>query len=82
MLVEAGADVDKANDVSATPLSVAAQQGNEAVVRVLIEAGADVNHADVHGVTALFIATYNGTSLRCGFSRKPARTWTRRKVTP
>ena len=46
--------------MSAPPLSVAAQQGNEAVLRVLIEAGADVNHADVHGVTALFIATYNG----------------------
>ncbi len=56
LLVEAGADVDKANDVSAPPLSVAAQQGNEAVLRVLIEAGADVNHADVDDVTPLYFA--------------------------
>ena len=40
-LIEARADVNKADDYGATPLYVAAQFGHEAVVRVLIEAGAE-----------------------------------------
>jgi len=39
---------------------VAAQGGNEAVVRALMEAGADVNKATDYGSTPLFWAAQNG----------------------
>ena len=39
-LIEAGADINKARDISATPLFVAAQKGHEAVVQILKDAGA------------------------------------------
>ncbi len=51
-LIEAGADINKAEDAGATPLFIAAQQGHEAVVRALIEAGARDT-----GVVPLFIST-------------------------
>ena len=59
-LIEAGADVNKATDVGATPLYIAAQNGHEAVVRALIELGADINKAKDDGWTPLFIAAEKG----------------------
>ena len=38
VLIEAGADVNSAKDDGATPLYVAAQEGDETMVRVLIQA--------------------------------------------
>jgi ankyrin repeat protein len=43
-------------DNGETPLSIAAENGHEVVVRALIEAGADINNAAVNGYTALYIA--------------------------
>jgi ankyrin repeat protein len=54
--MEAGADVNKARNNGATPLLMAAQFGNETLVRALIKAGADVNRASNEGVTPLFVA--------------------------
>jgi ankyrin repeat protein len=54
-LIEAGADVDKANNEGETPLFKAAHKGHEAVVKLLIAAKADVDKADNKGRTPLDI---------------------------
>ena len=59
-LIQAGADVNKADDTGGTPLVVGAQNGHQAVVRALIQAGADVNKAGDNGWTPLLIAAQNG----------------------
>ena len=46
VLLEAGADVDKAGEDGVTPLMLAVAGDHEAVVKVLLDAGADVNLAD------------------------------------
>jgi cytohesin len=53
-------DVNKAKNGGWTPLFVAAQNGHEAVLRVLIKAGADINKAKDDGVTPLFMAATLG----------------------
>ena len=51
------------SDSSKTPLYIAAQEGHEAIVRLLAkECGADVNKANHHGTTPLYIAAHNGGS--------------------
>ena len=47
-------------DDGATPLFVAAHQGDEGVVRGLVKAGAEVNKAKSNGTTPLFIAAQSG----------------------
>ena len=60
VLLEWGADVNKAMDKGATPLFIAAQNGHETVIRSLIEFGAEVNKAKDDGATPLFMATQKG----------------------
>ena len=48
-LIEAGADVNKADDDGRRRCTWPLRQGHEAVVKALIEAGADVNKADNDG---------------------------------
>jgi cytohesin len=55
-LLEAGVDVNKANNVGVSPLYIAAQNGHEAILSALIEAGADVNKASNDGETPLIVA--------------------------
>ena len=55
-LIEAGADVNKAEARGVTPLYIAAQNGFEAVLRALIEAGADINQVAVNGSTPLSVS--------------------------
>ena len=60
LLLQAGADKDKANNGGATPLYVSSHEGHEKVVARLIDAGADIDAADKHGSTLLIIASQNG----------------------
>src|SRR5258706_306485 len=57
LLIENGADVNKANNVGNTSLYIAAQFGYLEVVKLLIENGADMNQANRN---ALYRAVYKG----------------------
>ena len=52
-LLDAGADVNKADKFGSTPLYAAAGYGHTAVVTALLDAGTDVNKADDEGITPL-----------------------------
>ena len=60
-LIQQGAMVDLPNSQGTTPLGLAAQSGNEALVRVLLNAGADPLRADNDGVSPRDLA--QGTAL-------------------
>jgi cytohesin len=60
LLIEVGADINKADDDGVTQLYIAAELGQEAIVRALIEEGADVNKAINDGTTPLYIADREG----------------------
>jgi ankyrin repeat protein len=60
LVVKAGADVDKPNQIGATALHVAVSSGYLLVVKRLIALGADVNAPDRDGRTPLAIATADG----------------------
>jgi ankyrin repeat protein len=59
-LVEAGADVNRANRRGVTALMNAALQSNTAIVRTLIAAKADIHHESGSGDTALSFAAAAG----------------------
>ena len=59
-LLDAGADINQANTDGETPLFIAAQKGNLAVVMALLDAGADINQANTDGQTTFFIAVLAG----------------------
>mgnify|MGYP000090432921 FL=1 len=59
-LIEAGADVNKADDNGVTPLYMAAEQGHEGAVRALVELDADINKAIDVGATPLYVAALQG----------------------
>ena len=59
-LIEAGTDVNKAEDGGVTPLYMAAEQGHEAAVRALVELDADINKAIDVGATPLYVAALQG----------------------
>jgi len=60
LLIEAKADVNKANDYHIDPLSSASEQGQLEVVKMLLAAGANVKHRDPTGGTALSVAVLRG----------------------
>ena len=60
LLVEAGADVNKADNNGETSLWMASKEGNLEVVRLLLDAGANVDKADNKGMTPLYVASYMG----------------------
>ena len=60
VLLDEGADVDKAENYRRTPLIVAATMGNEIMVRHLLEKGANIHIVDKDGWTPLRKATYWG----------------------
>jgi ankyrin repeat protein len=60
VLLEHGADINKAQNDGCTPLHMASQQGHVDVVRVLLEQGADINKAKNNGCTPLFMASQDG----------------------
>jgi len=57
LLVEAGADLDIANDDNETPLQTAVHLGNIKIVEILIDKGADINTQDtINKYTPLHLA--------------------------
>jgi ankyrin repeat protein len=64
MLIEAGADVNMANDLDETPLHIIASRknGNVEVVRLLVESGADLNAKRIFDETPLLVAEYAGAT--------------------
>jgi ankyrin repeat protein len=61
LLIQAGADKDKAITNGATPLYIASEKVHLDIVRLLIEAGADKdNTRDTDGVSPMFMASQNG----------------------
>jgi ankyrin repeat protein len=62
LLIEKGADLEsKDSRFGRTPLSWAAREGHEAVVRLLLEKGADLESKDCkYGQTPLSLAVDNG----------------------
>ncbi|RYP33853.1 hypothetical protein DL767_004583 [Monosporascus sp. MG133] len=60
LLIEKGADVNRARDFASTPLQAAAYTGQESVAQLLIENGANVHYKNNSGSTALWKATYYG----------------------
>ena len=59
MLIEVGADVDKADKGGRTPLYWAAFNGRTEIAKMLIEAKADVNKANIYGQTLLYRAVWH-----------------------
>lgn len=60
ILVKAGADVNKKNNVGTTPLIEAAIRGEMECAKLLIDAGADLTLRDNKGFTALELAKMHG----------------------
>jgi ankyrin repeat protein len=60
LLLEAGAEVDKANEEGVTALMFSAEHGHAAVVSLLLAAGAEVDKADSSGGTPLILAAEKG----------------------
>jgi hypothetical protein len=60
LLVEVGADANKADAKGDTPLYMASQNNHTDIVKLLLGAGADVNKAMDDGVTPLYIASQKG----------------------
>jgi len=61
ILLESGADADKAAEEGVTPLFIASQEGKLKIVKCLVEVGkAEVDEADNGGVTPLYIASQKG----------------------
>jgi ankyrin repeat protein len=60
VLLKAGARVNAANDLGATPLWLASQNGSEIMTRRLLDAGANPNLALLSGETPLMVAARTG----------------------
>ena len=60
LLLDSGADKDKANENGWTPLYIAASYGHDQIVKLLLDVGVDINKADNDGWTPLITAVYNG----------------------
>lgn len=60
LLIEHGATVNSKNINKETPLIIATQQRNKAVLKILMRAGADLSHKSKEGISVKEIAKLNG----------------------
>ena len=60
ILIDKGADPNRADQWGQTPVSMAAGVGHTDVVQLLLDKGADPNEADTRGVTTLHLASIIG----------------------
>jgi len=58
--VEHGADINKEDNYSFTPLFWSCQEGHISIVKYLVEHGANVNEESISGNTPLSYACQNG----------------------
>ena len=80
ILVERGADMNKADNNGATPLLIASQKGHVDVVKILVERGADINKATNDGYTPLDVAKhFNHTEIIRLLERDQAQQSSRKK---
>ena len=61
-MLRAGAKVNSANDLGATPLWIASLNGSAAMVRRLLQAGANPNAALLLGETPVMVASRSGST--------------------
>jgi len=59
-LINAGADVDLANNYGVTPMQLASEVGNAPILKLLLEAGADADSPTADGQTALLAVARTG----------------------
>ena len=59
-LLKAGANVKLANNYGMTPMILASEIGNPAMIKLLLDAGADANSANLDGQTALLAVARTG----------------------
>ena len=59
-LLKAGANVKLANNYGASPMTLASEIGNPAMIKLLLAAGADANSANLDGQTALLAVARTG----------------------
>ena len=62
LLLDKGAEVDRACEDGRTPLYIACQNGHVDAARLLLDKGAEVDRAMKDGVTPLMIAQHQGHS--------------------
>ena len=74
LLLDKGAEVDRATKDGWTPLFIACQKGHVDVARLLLECDAEVDLATKKGTTPLFTACARATSTRRGCCWIKART--------
>jgi ankyrin repeat protein len=60
VLVDAGCDVNQADNYGRTLAYIAAQAGHKAALELLVKAGCDVNQANKNGRTPASAAAYYG----------------------
>merc|ERR1719311_1889246 len=58
LLLDYGAEVDRADKDGRTPLYIACQQGHVDAARLLLDKGAEVDRAEKRGTTPLFAACF------------------------
>lgn len=82
LLIENGADVNKARKLGQTPLYIVAEIGQFEFVRMLILKGSNINSLTENGATPLYIASENGhvDTVHALLEKEPLLTWRRTMV--